>query len=244
MKQIQTTQDIQQLGTILTVWAHPDDETYLAGGIMAAAIKNGQEVICVTATHGEAGSQGRKLWPAKELGKVRTKELSKALKTIGITKHHWLDYNDGGCCHVPEAEACHCLEQFIAEYKPDTILTFGSDGLTGHEDHATVSHWVDRTVAALAADKPAVYQVIVTQDQYRDYLKDIDKTINLFFNIDKPRVVDAADCGIAFKLPDDIAHIKRKALAQMPSQTKILLKNFDPKFIDQAFGLETFVLAK
>ncbi len=29
---------IPDLGTILGVWAHPDDETYLAGGMLAAAV--------------------------------------------------------------------------------------------------------------------------------------------------------------------------------------------------------------
>ena len=34
--------DAHALGTILSVWAHPDDETYLAGGIMAAAADAGR----------------------------------------------------------------------------------------------------------------------------------------------------------------------------------------------------------
>ena len=29
------------LGSILSIWAHPDDETYLAGGVMAAARDRG-----------------------------------------------------------------------------------------------------------------------------------------------------------------------------------------------------------
>ena len=28
---------IDELGTLLGVWAHPDDEAYLCGGLMAAA---------------------------------------------------------------------------------------------------------------------------------------------------------------------------------------------------------------
>ena len=43
------------LGTILSIWAHPDDETYLAGGVMAAADR-GQRVVCVSATAGEHGT--------------------------------------------------------------------------------------------------------------------------------------------------------------------------------------------
>ena len=29
---------VEDLGTILSVWAHPDDETYLAGALMAEAV--------------------------------------------------------------------------------------------------------------------------------------------------------------------------------------------------------------
>ena len=42
---------IAELGTILSVWAHPDDETYLAGGVMAAAVDAGQRVVCVLTGH-------------------------------------------------------------------------------------------------------------------------------------------------------------------------------------------------
>ena len=30
-----------ELGTILGVWAHPDDETYLSAGLMADAVDHG-----------------------------------------------------------------------------------------------------------------------------------------------------------------------------------------------------------
>ncbi len=37
-----------ELGTILSIWAHPDDETYLAGGLMAAAVAVGGPDTIVT----------------------------------------------------------------------------------------------------------------------------------------------------------------------------------------------------
>ncbi|OOL28439.1 GlcNAc-PI de-N-acetylase, partial [Rhodococcus rhodochrous] len=37
-------------GTILSIWAHPDDETYLAAGVMAAARDDGRRVVCASAT--------------------------------------------------------------------------------------------------------------------------------------------------------------------------------------------------
>lgn len=35
---VSTTRDVIKLGTILGIWAHPDDETYLSAGVMAAAM--------------------------------------------------------------------------------------------------------------------------------------------------------------------------------------------------------------
>ena len=48
--------DVADLGTILGVWAHPDDDIYLSAGLMAAAVEAGQRVVDVTATRGEGGS--------------------------------------------------------------------------------------------------------------------------------------------------------------------------------------------
>ena len=36
-----TSDDVAELGTILGIWAHPDDEAYLSGGLMALARDNG-----------------------------------------------------------------------------------------------------------------------------------------------------------------------------------------------------------
>ena len=40
------------------IWAHPDDKTYLAGGLSATLTDAGTRVVCVTATRGEAGGDG------------------------------------------------------------------------------------------------------------------------------------------------------------------------------------------
>ena len=59
--------DIRELGTILSVWAHPDDEAYLCGGIMAMATAAGSRVVCVTATRGELGVTDALRWPPEQL---------------------------------------------------------------------------------------------------------------------------------------------------------------------------------
>ena len=124
------------LGSILSVWAHPDDETWLCAGLMARAVAAGDRVVCVTATRGELGSPDEERWPSgAPLAAVRTAEMQRALAILGVTEHHWLDYPDGGCADVDQDEAVRRVTALMAEMQPDTVLTFGPDGMTGHDDH-------------------------------------------------------------------------------------------------------------
>ena len=56
MSPARTITDAAELGTVLGIWAHPDDEAFLSAGLMAAARDAGQRVVCVTATLGEHGT--------------------------------------------------------------------------------------------------------------------------------------------------------------------------------------------
>ncbi len=242
MRQITSPRDVLRLGTILSVWAHPDDETFLAAGIMATAARNGQKVVCVTATKGEAGSQNLKKWPLKTLAQTRASELNKALQILGVKAHYWLGYYDGECEKADKAKAVGKLTDLIIKHQPDSILTFGPEGMTGHPDHQAVSRWC--TSAAHHTKAPITcFHAVHTTSQYDRYLKDADAKLNIFFNIDQPPLKDAIDCEICYALPTDIRRLKRDALAAMPSQTEVLLKLFDKDFLDGAFANEYFVVA-
>lgn len=222
----------------MSVWAHPDDESYLAAGIMAAAVSNGQVVVCVTATKGEAGSQDIQKWPPETLGEVRAKELLNALDELGVKHHHWLGYSDGLCEEASEVEAVSNLVELIDQYQPQTILTFGPDGITGHPDHQTVSLWVDKAISGRR--DIAVYHAATTFKQYNDYLKQADEQLNIFFNIENPVLVEDANCDINFELPHSICDKKCNAVAAMPSQTEIFFNLFGRDFIKDAFAIEHF----
>lgn len=239
MTHITTVDDIKQLGTILCVWAHPDDETFSCAGIMAAAIQNGQKVACITATKGEAGVQDPDRWPAEKLGDIRAEEMSEALHCIGCQNHHWLGYRDGECNKVSDAEGTNRIREFINRYKPDSILTFGPDGLTGHPDHQAVSRW-----ATLAAGNDIqIYYSVEEQEIYENYLVDLDKKFNFYFNIDKPPVRAAADCDIALDLSPELRQIKEKALRAMPSQYDFFFRNTTPESVHALICTECFVKA-
>ena len=136
-----TTTPPSALGTILSIWAHPDDETYLAGGTMAAARDHGQRVVCVTATAGELGTDDPQTWPPNRLDRVRRWEAAAAMAVLGVDEHLVLGYPDGGL-DFDDREAIARIGRLIDEVRPDTILTFGIDGMTFHPDHVAVHHWV------------------------------------------------------------------------------------------------------
>src|SRR5437660_1415892 len=92
------------MGTILGIWAHPDDEAWLSAGLMAAATRAGRRVVCVTATRGELGTIDATRWPLEGLAEVRTAEMGRCLAMLGVTEHVWLDYADGACADVPSEE--------------------------------------------------------------------------------------------------------------------------------------------
>src|SRR5919204_6229381 len=137
----------RSLGTILGLWAHPDDETYLSAGLMAQAVRDGRRVVCVTATRGEQGSFDEARWPTASMGKVREAELLRSLDILGVSEHHFLDYYDGTCAGVDEVEATGKLRAIMEEVEPDSVLTFGPEGMTDHPDHKAVCAWTSATFA-------------------------------------------------------------------------------------------------
>ncbi len=242
MKQLTSPQDIASLGTILGIWAHPDDETYASAGIMAAAVANGQRVACITATKGEAGVRDESRWPAEQLGEIRAKELIRALDTLGVQEHYWLGCHDGDCCNLGTDEMASRLCDMIRMIRPDTILTFGPDGLTGHSDHQTVSLWTTSAVEQTGLDV-AIYHLVELQENYDNILKAADKELDIYFNIDKPPLKKSDECDIYLCMTPELQYKKHEALIAMPSQTEAMMEYFGEKLFKQAFHCECFVKA-
>ena len=139
-----------ELGNILGVWAHPDDEAYLSAGLMARAVDAGRRVFCLTATRGEAGFPADDVRPLDERKALRQNELTACLDILGVTEHRNLGLPDGGCADIPDDDPVAVIAALIEQLKPDTVLTFGPDGGTGHPDHISACRW-----ATLAYDRVA-----------------------------------------------------------------------------------------
>lgn len=224
------------LGTILSVWAHPDDETYLCGGLMAAARRAGQRVVCVTATRGELGSTDPDRWAnGPELAKLRTTELATALAALGVDEHVWLDYPDGSCDQVDDDEAVARIRAIAQDVKPDTVLTFGPDGMTWHNDHISVGRWTQAAVAGLGAD--VHYSTYTTEflDRWHAPLE----VLGVFMGSTPMSVPDDA-LSIRYVCDGEILDAKLAAITAQVSQVEPMLKAFPVEDFRTALSLETF----
>lgn len=143
---------------LLALFAHPDDESYRAGGLLALLARSGVQVQVLTATRGEAGLPAG--YAPEALYSVREKELNCACQALHLLPPLVWDYPDG---RLAECEPEMLIQRilFIAqEIQPQVMLSFGPDGLSGHPDHIAIGK------AAAAAftryrEAGALYQLAV-----------------------------------------------------------------------------------
>ena len=127
---------------VLAVLAHPDDEAYRCGGTLALLARRGVRVQTLTATQGEGGSCGDPpLCPPGELPLVREEELRCACRALGIEPPRLLDYRDGTLSRVDRQEGKAHVLAAVRELRPQALITWPPDGLSGHPDHVAVSEW-------------------------------------------------------------------------------------------------------
>src|SRR5437868_15283149 len=80
---------------MLVVVAHPDDETFGTGSVIAAAVARGARVVVCCATRGEAGVDTSGTTSSREeLAAVREQELRSAAKVLGVSDLVLLDFAD------------------------------------------------------------------------------------------------------------------------------------------------------
>lgn len=204
------------LGTVLGVWAHPDDECYLMAGTAMLAAAAGSHVACVTATAGEAGaSSDEARWPLAELAGIRRAELAAALDVLGIADHTWLDLPDGGLASIDPAVGVALVREAIDRVRPDTVLTFGPDGMTGHPDHVVVAEWAERAAAEVMGDRCRVLAATRT----RAVVDEFAEVNAMVYDTAPPPCAPPGELVCTVELAGDLLDRKVRALQAQASQT-------------------------
>ena len=155
------------LGTVLFVYAHPDDESFGVAGTAMKLKHSGHTTALLTLTRGDVGmwfGKERGAWTPDELAHERSKEWREATALIGFDRARLLEWPDGALAKGPTERVTADVVQFIREVRPDVVCTFGPEGSgSEHDDHRAASFFAARGfhragVADLYPDRGAPHQ--------------------------------------------------------------------------------------
>src|SRR5918997_1592354 len=137
--------------TLMTVHAHPDDESIGTGGVMARAVAEGHRVVLVTCTD---GAMGEIVIPERDtpeehrrLAATRAVELEAAMAELGVIEWENLGYRDSDMLGRPANLDPRCFWQadldeaigrlvwLVRRYRPHVVTTYNDFGGYGHPDH-------------------------------------------------------------------------------------------------------------
>jgi LmbE family N-acetylglucosaminyl deacetylase/SAM-dependent methyltransferase len=135
---------------LLVVVAHPDDESFGCGSVLAHAAANRYDTAVVCATLGEAGESRIE---TDDLAALRESELRAAAGILGVGLVRLLGHVDSGMTGEPPPGALVSVDAallaaevraVIEEFRPDVVVTL--DASDGHRDHVAIR---DATVTAV-----------------------------------------------------------------------------------------------
>ena len=170
---------------------------------------------------------------------MRTHEARASLAALGVTEHHLLGISDGTCAAQPPDAVVRRLAQIIHSVAPDTILTFGPDGMTGHEDHQTVS-----SVGHCSPRRRALRRPAAVRDHHRGVRRALGAVPRGVQHVPRRRAAAAhPGVGLAVALRLDQAMVDRKivALRAQASQTQALIAALGEERVRDWWSTETFV---
>jgi len=243
---------------ILCVFAHPDDESYIVGGTLAHASAHGAEIHLVSATRGDKGVQHVEDPAEKErITHIREQELGNACKVLGIKTFEVWDFPDGSLDNLGAREETlnEKIITTIETVKPDTIITFGPNGVSRHRDHIAIGKMTIKTVQQFFCHPererseqskdhphmrvPAVYGVTIPREligEFERILSARKKTTGHYYEMplnDSPSLNDVERIDITSTLSTKFAACRAHA-SQNPEgliasfeQLPLKLKNFE-----------------
>ena len=169
--------DAAETRRILAVFAHPDDETSVAGGTIARSVQEGVEVTVVTATRGEWGTLGTggMTIAREELPAVREAEHRAVMQLYGAHPPVFLGYEDA---KMGEADLAPAVQQMAAQMqrvRPDVVITWGPTGMSRHPDHIAVHRAAVQAFHAYAASARArLYYAALPLDVARRFEAELE----------------------------------------------------------------------
>jgi LmbE family N-acetylglucosaminyl deacetylase len=163
--------------SLMVIVAHPGDEAFGFGGAIAQAVATGAYVVVVCATRGRFDARLLEKAPApggrnrhysrpvvwRNLDTVREDELRRSVTVLGVRVLRMLDYAEEDLANVNFDELVSRIVEPIRMHRPQVILSFGPDGVSGDADHVVIGR-AALTAFDLAAE-PLAFEDDIEEDQ-------------------------------------------------------------------------------
>ena len=123
--------------TVMSVFPHPDDESFATGGVMALfAREPGVRRVSLCLTKGGKSQALLKVGlPESREPVIREQEYRTSTTILDINEPIIWGYEDQGLPLLPEGELRGRIAGAIRDCQADVVITYGPDGITGHVDH-------------------------------------------------------------------------------------------------------------
>ncbi|HUT55507.1 MAG TPA: PIG-L family deacetylase [bacterium] len=130
---------------VMTIFPHPDDESFAAGGVMALYFRDpGVRTVSLCLTKGGKSEAMKKAGlPQERETVIREHEYMAATAVLGIGRPMIWDYGDQELANAPAGEVKGRIVEAMKENAADVVITYGPEGITGHVDHLFCSRVVE-----------------------------------------------------------------------------------------------------
>jgi LmbE family N-acetylglucosaminyl deacetylase len=139
---------------LVGIFAHPDDETTIAP-LLAHYSNQGAEVYVICVTSGQQGTAYTSIPAGPLLGAAREAEITAACVSYGIHPPELLQEQDTQLATYTPAQIATIkqnIRTFLISVGATVVITYGSEGFTGHSDHIAVGVMVTELVDAWYAE--------------------------------------------------------------------------------------------
>ena len=243
---------------MMAIVAHPGDEAFGFGGAIATAAATGAYVVVVCATRGVFDARlldkapapgGRNRSYAKptvwrNLDTVREDELRRSVAMLGVRVLRMLDYSETTLSDVNYDDLVARIVEPIRMHRPEVILSFGPDGLTGDPDHIAL-HRVVRDAFARAAE-PLSYEDDIEEDQVAWRAAKLYELVAAGGEMDMPGIPLAAEGATVTLDLGEVAPLKLAAINRHVTQTGTggAFSDWSAEDRERYLGTESYRLAR
>jgi LmbE family N-acetylglucosaminyl deacetylase len=197
---------LPQWDSVLAVVAHPDDESFGLGAVLAGFAAAGARAAVLSFTHGEAstlhGVEG-------DLATLREAELRAAAAQLGLADVVLSSHADGALGQVDLSTLEHEIESVVDGTLAQGLLVFDPSGITGHPDHqrateAAVAVGVRRGLGVLAWTLPEEVAARLRDDTGAPFAGHDAAVIDITLAVDRAAQLRAIDCHPSQAVPGSV----------------------------------------